>query len=90
MIYTYSIALYNWYDCVKATNTLTLNKLQLTGIITTEYLDHIKPVAANAADCDTLICEGCLLKISPIPAKTSPYTYKKVILLFNREQYCNN
>lgn len=55
-----------------ATNRFTLNRLQFFGMMTREYLDQIRPVAANAAVWGILIASAGRCR-SAIPAMTNPY-----------------
>lgn len=63
---TYSQILVSWKIPVQATNMLTLNRFQFFGVMTNEYLDHIRPVAASAPDCLTLsLWAGLVTSASP-------------------------
>ena len=69
--FTYFTALPSCIRLVSATNILTLNKLQFFGMMTSEYLDQIQPVAARERLCDMLSLSAGRCK-SPIPAITNP------------------
>lgn len=68
----YFTALASCTDCDNPTNKLTANNDQFLGIMTSEYLDQMKPVAAKLADCDTDNLSGGLDTKSLSPAKTRP------------------
>lgn len=65
-------ALPNWYILVIATKTLTANRLQFFGMMTSEYRDQMSPVAASDADCGTDSFSTGRFK-SPRPANTKAH-----------------
>lgn len=73
----------SWEPPAQPTKKFTANRLQFLGIITREYLDQIRPVAINTADCAVLSFSAGLV-ISAIPAHTKPHfiigAQKKTVL----------
>lgn len=78
--FTHLTALATWYNAVKATNKLTLKRLQFLGVIASEYLVQMTPVTPSAADWlkDILLAGR---DRSPKPAKTSPWNGENSIQL---------
>lgn len=73
----------SWEAPAAPTKKLTANRLQFFGIITSEYLDQINPVAINTADCPVLSFSAGLA-MSANPAHTNPHfiigAQKKTVL----------